>query len=166
MITIDEILKSEVRALSWKAPFAEMMLHGKKETRVWDTNYRGLVLICCSKAAFTLEEIKKISGPEMTDQILARVLNEENFDGHAFAIGRLIKTHKMTEFDQETTYVLHKGERLTEIWVKKHGFEDLKKKPLYVHTYADVRRIVPFAWAGFQGWKKLDPFQKMKIKLK
>jgi hypothetical protein len=41
-----EFLNQEIRALTWKEPYASLMLHGKIETRTWYTKYRGLVLIC------------------------------------------------------------------------------------------------------------------------
>lgn len=46
MITQDDLIKSPLRALSWKEPYATLMLHGKVETRTWPTDYRGLVLNC------------------------------------------------------------------------------------------------------------------------
>ena len=53
---MDEI--EPIKALSWKQPYASLMLKGKIETRSWPTNYRGLVLICASKAPYSIKEIK------------------------------------------------------------------------------------------------------------
>lgn len=68
----------ELRALSWKEPFASLMLLGKIETRVWDTKYRGLVLICASKQIYTADEIRHISGDEqlLSVTIYLLTLNE------------------------------------------------------------------------------------------
>lgn len=43
---------ADIRALSTKQPYASLMLHGKVETRTWDSKYLGWVLICASKQAY------------------------------------------------------------------------------------------------------------------
>lgn len=52
----------EIRALSWKEPYASLMLHGKIETRPWSTKYRGLVLVCASQKPYTEAELMGIAG--------------------------------------------------------------------------------------------------------
>jgi len=108
-ITMEDLYNNPVKALSWKPPYGEMMLHGKEETRTWNTSYRGIVLICLSKAEYNLETITSMSGQPLTDQILAKTIDEEALNGHAIAVGRLVSTRHMTEADEVKTFVKYKG---------------------------------------------------------
>jgi hypothetical protein len=45
-------IDQKLMALSWKQPYAELMLHGKIETRTWQTKYRGWVMVCASKQPY------------------------------------------------------------------------------------------------------------------
>lgn len=42
---VKSFFEGEIRALWWKEPFGTLMTYGKVETRVWDTKYRGWVLL-------------------------------------------------------------------------------------------------------------------------
>ena len=68
-----------MKALSIKEPWASMIYSGKKtiETRTWQTNYRGKILLCASKKPST------------------------NLSGNAFAIVELIDCRPMTKQDEE-----------------------------------------------------------------
>lgn len=52
--------KPSIRALWWREPYASLMLQGKVETRTWNTNYRGLVLICASIKPYDDADILRI----------------------------------------------------------------------------------------------------------
>lgn len=156
MITAEEIKVAEIRALSWKQPYAHLMLKGKQETRRWSTKYRGLVLICASATPYTDKQFYDISGVTQYNRaqnLLPRVLNQfgpQIINGHAIAIGRLVDCQNMQhsgfsiEELQEKTFVLYHGN-------------------LYVHFYKDVQTIKPFPWKGSQGWRILTPEQKEQI---
>lgn len=127
-----------VRALSWKNPFAELMLLGKIETRTWNTNYRGLVLICASQKAYSEADIIGISGELQTQRILTTLnslaIKERN--GHAIAIGNLIDCRPMRKDDEDKCFVKYNPN-------------------LFCHIYENVKPIEPIPYKGSQGWGKL-----------
>lgn len=126
-------------ALSWKQPFASLMLLGKIETRTWNTKYRGLVLICASKSSYNESQVMALSGEVYTQKafvdLLQRGIKEEV--GKAIAVGRLINSRPMKKEDAEKCYVKYRSD-------------------LFCHIYEDVKAIRPFDWKGCQGWKKVD----------
>lgn len=156
----------ELRALSWKQPFASLMLHGKIETRVWDTKYRGLVLICASKAIYTANEIKEISGDTQFTRI-ADWQTSDNLRGNllpnakAIAIGRLVDSRPMTPYDSDKCYVEYISPWLS---IRKDG--NYKEKQLWCHIYEDVQPIEPIYWKGSQGWTTVTDDVKQQIILK
>jgi len=155
----DKYPGQEVRALSWKQPFASLMLHGKVETRTWDTKYRGWVLICASKAPYNDRQINEISG-DVQYKIMQTILTKNYYTipiGEAFAIGRLIDSRRM-------------GSLLGDRVISTEGCMEIENRTfvkinysLFLHEYRDVQPIVPFEWKGSQGWKTLDESTKDKI---
>jgi hypothetical protein len=138
----------EVRALWWRQPYGSLMLHGKRETRTWDTPYRGLVLICTSKYPYTIGDVGEISGDFYRKRI-AEVLKDEptrELHGYAIAVGRLYDARTMGIREQKHTYVEY-------------------KPGLFCHCYANVRRIEPFKLSGSQGWRVLDKDVIQKIQI-
>lgn len=155
MITKNEIESTEVRALSWKQPYADLMLRCKLETRKWKTKYRGLVLICSSKISYNRAEINTISGENITKDIrrLYNILSAEKMmkgvnalNGKAISIGRLIDCRPMVKEDEKKAYVLF-------------------KEGLYVFEFTEVTPIIPFDWTGSQGWQILNEAKKEQIKM-
>ena len=140
----------KILALSWKEPFGSMMLHGKIETRTWGTNYRGLVLICCSQKAYSLQQVDAICGGERNAGRIVGKLGQfwKNTDtlGMAIGIGRLINSRRMIPTDEEKAYVAY--------------YDDL-----YSHIYEYVRPLKPFPWKGSQGWKTVEQSIIDKIEL-
>lgn len=130
----------ELRALSWKEPYASLMLHGKIETRPWSTDYRGLVLICATKKPYGIVELIRIAGRHY-DRIQNTLVGYndiiDNNLGHAIAIGELVDCRAMNPEDEDACFVKWRGD-------------------LYCHIYEDMRAIEPIPFKGQQGWKKLD----------
>lgn len=171
MITLELIQLSEVRALSWKQPYASAMLppNDKVETRVWDAKYRGLVLICASLRGYSWAEVEQMSGIDNQNRLVA-MFEEEIIDtgkrlsyndpinflplGMAIGIGELFNSMPMNLFRTD----LHKK------FVERKTFIQWDQK-LWMHEYLDVIPIVPFPWKGSQGWRKLTDEQKQLIKL-
>jgi len=149
-----------IKALSWKEPFASLMLKGKLiETRSWDTNYRGWVLMCASKQPYTLEIVKQITFSaeaelpyrNMTDKVKQLIgdnlyLRQYPMLGKAFAIGWLCHSRLMNWSDEYEAFVAH-----------QYG--------LYSHIYTAVQPIEPFDWKGAQEWQNVSDDVKNKIKL-
>lgn len=135
-------------ALSWKQPYAELMLHGKYETRTWKTNYRGWVMICCSKKSYFTEQLRNISGGHQLMR-MGKYLNVENpsYEGKAIAIGRLIDCRPMRPEDEDKAFVLYHPDR-------------------FVHIYDQVRAIDPFPWKGKQGFAIVPEWVKENITFK
>lgn len=127
----------KVLALSWKQPFAELMLHGKIETRTWPTKYRGWVLICASKTGYSHQSILNIAGPEQYLRFVGMIDTTKNRQGMAIAIGRLIDCRRMRPDDEDACFVQY-------------------RPYLYCHVYADVQEIAPISWVGSQGWKEVS----------
>lgn len=140
-----------IRALSWKEPFASLMLHGKIETRTWATGYRGWVLICASKAPYGGQVLKSICGERQmgrAKEALHSSLRHQNDYpyGKAIAIGYLANCRMMAPSDADMCFVNYRDD-------------------LYCHIYKDVQAIEPFDWKGSQGWRTLGDEDKKKIKL-
>ena len=148
IFTVDQ----KVLALSWKQPFAELMLYGKIETRTWSTKYRGWVMICASKKGYDFNQVNAISGDKQFVRI-TKVLGSNNDHwlnnyraGIAIAIGYLSDCRKMLPEDEARCFVKHSPN-------------------LFCHIYEQVLPIMPFSWKGTQGWKELTTEQKLLITL-
>ncbi|CAB4218363.1 hypothetical protein UFOVP1596_17 [uncultured Caudovirales phage] len=129
---------NEIRALSWKQPFATLMLHGKIETRTWPTKYRGLVLICASKQPYGFNTIKEIAGDYQYNRIMELIIDVPLHYGHAIAVGKLVDCRPMWKDDEDACFVQY------------------FPSALWCHVYEDVRAIEPMPFKGKQGWGKLD----------
>jgi len=70
---------TKIKALSIKSPWAYKIKQGLKtiETRTWKTDYRGKLLLCCSKNPFI-----------------------SNLSGMAFAVCNLVDIRPMTKQDE------------------------------------------------------------------
>lgn len=146
MITKETILSEPVRALSWKQPFASMMINGKQiETRVWHTKYRGLVLICASKSGYSDNDLLLVSGSYYSDEIY-KILGKTSQlpRGVAIAIGRLTASRPLQVLDLPKAFVAN-------------------PVGLYAHFYDEVTPIEPFEIKGKQGWWTLTDEVKNKI---
>jgi hypothetical protein len=157
-ITIQEELQSGARimALSWKEPYASMMLHGKIETRTWKTDYRGLVLICTSKKKYNSDVVQAISGYIRSKEIaqtlfgrdsLALVYDSSYNLGCAIAVGRLIACKPMEWEDEAKAFVTC-------------------REALWCHFYEDVVAIEPISFKGGQKWTKVSQDIINKIKFR
>lgn len=128
-----------LRALSWKQPFADLMLHGKIETRTWPTKYRGWVLICASKKPYNHKQILSISGlqtrriRETLPMLYDLYLNDHL--GKAIAIGYLTGCRPMIKKDEDRCFVQYHSD-------------------LWCHVYESVIPLrEPMPWKGSQGWR-------------
>ncbi len=140
-MTKEEILDREIKALTWNQPFASLMLLGKIETRTWNTNYRGLVLICSGLKYMNSRKFIEVIGDQMSR--IPNILPSFVF-GKAIAIGELAECRKMIESDADQCFVQF----------------DLM---LYCHIYQNVQAIKPLEWKGVQGWKTVDLEFKKRI---
>jgi len=151
-----------VRALSWKQPYASLMLHGKVETRTWGTKYRGWVLICASKARYSWEEILSISGFSQLNRIRQELdlfdLGDRfrgDKDSTIFLTGKAIAIGYLKDSRPMGSLVGDRVVTLTGLHVENISFVKIDYN-LFLHEYMDVQAIVPFDWKGTQGWKTLD----------
>lgn len=125
-----------MKALTWKQPYANLMLHGKIETRTWNTNYRGRVLICAGLTPYSDRELLQLSGVMQMKRIDERIHVQKT--GAAIAVGLLVDCRPMLPTDQDACFV--------------------KYNPLlFCHIYKNVRAIEPFPWKGSQGWRTVPP---------
>lgn len=164
MITNQEIINSKVMALSWKQPYADLMLHGKIETRSWPTKYRGLVLICSSKNRYGVNDMLEISGVNCFTDFLKFIKSRSFFhQGKAIAVGRLVDCRPMQPEDEALTLVKYRKPWVeTRCRGKKKQYK-LVECQLWCHVYEDITPIEPFDWTGTQGWKELSDEEKLFI---
>jgi hypothetical protein len=136
--TVFKAIVSEngIRALSWKQPFAALMLHDKYETRTWDTDYRGFVLICATQKPYALNEMFEIMGAENFNRAINMVPSLNLIEGHAIAVGVLANTWRMRKWEEQETFVAF-------------------KENLFVHRYKNVRAIKPIPFKGGQKWQRV-----------
>jgi hypothetical protein len=138
-------------ALSWKQPYAELMLHDKIETRTWQTKYRRWVLMCASKQSYNWNQIANISGNMRCQKIREILLpyfyqNIVAYQGFAIAIGYLAACRPMQPDDEDKCFVKYNPD-------------------LFCHIYDNVQAIEPFPWKGSQGWREVDSETKKRIKM-
>lgn len=145
----------EIRAISFWQPFGSLMLYGKVETRNWATPYRGLVLICTTQTPFHKQSLDKSRHIVQTHQ---QKLDTDSWsfvekghpestwglNGYAIAIGRLDACRLASVYDKTFCVV---------------------SPVFYAHVYKDVKRIKPFEVKGGQGWFKVTPEMKAKIRI-
>lgn len=136
------LMNREVYALSWRQPYASLMLHGKIETRTWNTHYRGYVLICATKVPYNDDQLRFISGNHTTR--INKLIGDNIPLGMAIAVGQIVDCRPMVPEDEAKCFV--------------------KYYPgLYCHIYDRVLPIEPFTWKGNQGWKLLGQDVKSQI---
>lgn len=137
--------EDKLMALSWKQPYANLMLQGKIETRTWNTNVRGWVLICASKTMYKFDIVKQISGPYQLERIKkSGAYGGLGEFGMAIAIGKLVDSRPMQKDDEDKCFVEYHPD-------------------LFCHVYENVQAIKPFPWKGSQGWKEVPLLLKSKI---
>lgn len=135
----------KLMALSWKQPYAELMLYDKIETRTWATKYRGWVMICASKAPYTYQQTMDISGYEQVCRIIDTFKRSDWNQGHTIAIGYLSDCRPMTPADTDAAFVQYRS-------------------GLWCHVYTNIRAITPLPWKGSQGWREVPQDFKNQIK--
>ena len=135
-MTLEQRQTQEIKGLSWKQPFAELMFHGKIETRVWNTDYRGWVLICATQKGFSIKDLWEMC-PRAAMTKITKLPLAKMPQGKAIGVGYLHRTRYMLPDDIAQTYV---------------GY----KSGLICHEYKWVERIEPFDFKGQQRWSKLS----------
>lgn len=153
--------QEEIRGLSFWQPFGTLMFHGKVETRKWSTPYRGLVLICTTKAPLEKQPLNKSRHITFSAFDKLRIdatldFNEKlvgypptaHLNGFAIGVGRL--THCRPVWEEDKTFFQHMA---------------IKSFPVFAHIYEDVKRIKPFPVSGNQGWFKVTPDMRAQIQL-
>lgn len=134
-----------LRALTWNQPFAELMLHGKQETRERQCHVRGWVLICAAQKPYTGLKVQNIAGEVQGLRIAAMELkHRKDFDvtGHAIAIGYIHNSRPMVQADEHCTYVQYVPGK-------------------WVWEFRDVHRIKPIPFTGKQGWGFVTDFETL-----
>lgn len=144
-----DFTKEIIKALSWKEPYGTLMLYGKIETRTWNTNYRGLILLCASRKEYTCNQVSNISNERQCHMIDSIMCQRENYSwkkycAKAFAIGKLIDCRPMKPEDEEKAFVKY--------------YPDL-----YSWVFEWVKPIQPFDWKGSLGMRNLTQEEKSKI---
>lgn len=134
----DNVPQTFIKALTWKEPFASLMIHGKIETRVWNTEYRGNVLICAGLQSYDDVQIKHLCGTQAARVLEYMKKNTNDCKGHAIAVGRLNHVRRMEPTDEEACYVQY-------------------APSLYCHIYTNVRPIIKIPYSGAQRFGLVMP---------
>lgn len=152
-------INQKLLALSWKQPYAELMLHGKIETRRWAASYRGWVMICASQKPYSFDSVFNISGKELYADIFDllgdksdSIMDKRFHSGVAIGIGRLVSCVAWS--DLEYNHKPPPGKTFVQYY-----------PDLYLHIYEDVKAIVPIPWKGTQGWKEVPMETKKQIQI-
>ena len=129
--------KEEVRGLTIKQPYAQLMLHGKVEVRSWSTPYRGWVLLAAAKEGYKSRDVEILSGKykQYIDNIMA---GRHVYKGKALFIGRLVDCRLLESKDYARTYI------------------EETKEPMYGHFFEDVVRVFPADITGRLGYYKVS----------
>jgi len=162
MITKEEILLSEVKALSFKDPYASAIVYeGKQETRTRQTHYRGLLLICTSLKAFTTTELKEFSSDKQIEHM------QEMYKANGLFLGR------SNDWDTKTMGyaigIAHlsgcklMGDHETDRELMENKTIIRYDPDRWIWELSDVTRIRPFPFKGAQGWQTLSDHQKQFI---
>lgn len=139
-------VNEKLLSLCWKQPFADLMLHGKIETRSWPTAYRGWVLIVATKYPYKDSQIRNISGPIQYQRICDLREQLQMKTSMAIAIGKLIQCRQMRPEDEDLCFVQYHPD-------------------LYCHIYRNVYPIEPIPFKGHVGWNYPGEHIKKKIKI-
>lgn len=144
-------------ALSWKEPFATLMIAGNKiETRTWETKVRGLVLICSSLKPYTTDESLAIMGQDnfnragnvfLATGMWPKLTTGPSTYGKAIGIGRLVDCRPMKSKDEERCFVEYSPD-------------------LWCHEYTEVQTIDPFPFVGGQKWRKIEVSLRQQLHIK
>lgn len=122
-----------------KQPYASLMLHGKVETRTWETKVRGEILICASKISYSLDTVIKISGYGQLKRIFSTLEIKhikELPTGCKIGIGYLDHCRAMMECDEDKCFVKFSNE-------------------LYCHIYSHILPTEHDPIKGSQGFFKV-----------
>lgn len=157
-----------ILALNWRQPYLNLMALGKIETRTWPTNFRGYVLMCGSKKAYSNHDVLCISG----NYQFGRIMNCDpvQVNGKALFLAELVNCRPMAPADDDECYVQYK-EPWTEIKERNQTYYDglidnvgmtiktnvLVKKKLWCHEYKNVTAIEPIDFSADQGWRFVPP---------
>jgi hypothetical protein len=128
-----------IKYLGWKQPYAQLMLPPflKKETRKWNTKYRGKVMITASKNSFLNKVLFEIAGQNQYYRINKALQSQRLLYGYAIGVADLVDVRPMLLEDEDATFV---------------KFNPL----LYVWTFENQRAIQPFEYKGSQGFRTLN----------
>lgn len=151
MITLEEIRNNEVRALWVKQPYPSAFLYGKYiETRVWDTKYRGLVLICSTAKPYTIAQVESIAGAQQFARLMCELAHPATYKempmSQSICIARLVDSRPMLMGDVDAAYVNYQPQ-------------------LYSHVYEHITPVQPMYMKGRLGWYTLPPKTRMDITL-
>lgn len=127
----------EVRALTWKEPFATLMFLGKVETRKWNTPYRGWVAIHAAKIPYSDKELLQMCGEKQFERIKQLIAGIEMYHGNIIGLAKLTHTHCMKTEDEDACFLQYNPD-------------------LVCHVYSKVSKIKPIPFQGQQGWAKLN----------
>lgn len=153
-----------IRTLGLYQPYAELMMHGKIETR-WIRAGRkppfplGRYLLYSTKKCYTLQELSHIAGGKQYNRI-HNIINGLSLSyGTALCVGDLVKIIYIVPGMDDETFVRYQHP-IFEIDKKRNG---LVKRVMIGLIFGNVRPIKPFPFKGKQGVGFLQPEDAAKI---
>jgi hypothetical protein len=140
-----------IRTLGLYQPYAELMLHGKIETRWIRAGTKppfplGPYLLYACKADYPLQTLSQIAGEKQYKRITEIINGLKLVRGAALCTGDLVKIIYIVEGMEDETFVRYQGPME---FVSKHG--TMVKKVRVGLIFENVRRIKPFPFKGKQG---------------
>lgn len=151
------MIDTNMRTIGLYPPFAQLMLHGKVETR-WVKKGKkppfplGAYLIYATKRSYTYYEVVSISGKNITEWILNTLKYPWRQDaGYMICVGELIEVYPMKPEDEGTTFV---------------KYEESETHTRWCLRFKDVQPVVPYIWShGKQGIGFLPESEVLNIKI-
>ncbi len=155
-----------IRTLGLYQPYAQLMLHGKIESRWIKMGKKppfplGRYLLYATKKSYSIPEFNHIAG-KYADDARQTLKGDQIFNGYAIGIGKLVKVQ---QFDMRDGL---------KAWVDIEKLEpELQHKPYIAIDYhilwglhfEDVQRVNPFPFKGKQGVGFLDDELKKRIQI-
>lgn len=152
-----------IRTLGLYQPYAEMMLHGKIETRWIRAGTKppfplGPYLLYACKTEYPLQTLSQIAGEKQYKRITGIINGLKLIRGAALCTGDLVKIIYIVPGMEDETFVRYQGPME---FVSKRGTPTKKVRVGLI--FENVRRIKPFPFKGKQGVGILSAEDRAKI---
>src|SRR5687767_10873250 len=156
-------MNEPMRTLGLYQPYAEMMLHGKIETRWIRAGTKppfplGPYMLYACKSDYPLTTLSQIAGEKQYKRITETINGLQLIRGAALCTGDLVKIIYIIPGMDDQTFVRYQGPM-----EYKNKAGNIVKRVRVGLIFENVRRITPFPFKGKQGVGILSAEDRKKI---